>query len=119
MNPNFLDNNAGNDPRPNGQIFREEVDGNNALGPIELSILERVENGLIYSEDEIASQENKSMESEFVKNKYQGPKEIIFVSGWINIDSVYQRYFWGFLSKIAIGKIINKIRNHVACLFVA
>ena len=87
----------------NENLFREQLDPNGPIGPIELSILERVENGLIYSEDDGPSQENRSLESDKVKNKYAGPKEIIFVSGWININSVYKRYFWGFLSKIAIG----------------
>jgi len=88
----------------NDDMFREQLDPNGPIGPIELSILERVENGLIYSEDDSPSHENQSRDSEAIKNKYEGPKEIIFVSGWININSVYKRYFWGFLSKIAIGK---------------
>lgn len=87
----------------NENNFREELDPHGPIGPIELSILERVENGLIYSEDEQPSQEVQSQESERVKNKYEGPKEIIFVSGWININSVYKRYLWGFVSKIALG----------------
>lgn len=103
MNLNMNDD---NNPPPNPEnenIFREQLDPNGPIGPIELSILERVENGLIYSEDDGPSQENRSLESDRIKNKYEGPKEIIFVSGWININSVYKRYFWAFLSKIAIG----------------
>lgn len=105
MNPN----NVPLEPqqRPNNEIFRDDPEPNGPLGPIELSILERVENGLIYTDEEPSSAENKSERSEQVKNKYTGPKEIIFVSGWININSVYQRYFWGFISKIMIGKQIH------------
>ena len=102
MNQNFVEEENNN---PFGQQ-NERYDRQGGIGPIELSILERVENGLIYSDDERVSNENKSLESEKVKNKYDGPKEIIFVSGWVNINSVYSRYFWGFLSKIALGVMI-------------
>ena len=103
MNPMNDEENIPPAAAANEELFREPLDPNGPIGPIELSILERVENGLIYSEDEAPSQENQSRDSEAIKNKYEGPKEIIFVSGWININSVYKRYFWGFLSKIAIG----------------
>ena len=116
MNPN----NVPLEPqqRPNNEIFRDEPEPNGPLGPIELSILERVENGLIYTDEEPSSTENKSERSEQVKNKYTGPKEIIFVSGWININSVYQRYFWGFISKIMIGKQILQfaVKRAFRCL---
>lgn len=105
MNANVNEENNGGANPANGDIFQEELDPNGPIGPIELSILERVENGLIYSEDDGPSQENRSLESDKTKNKYEGPKEIIFVSGWININSVYKRYFWGFLSKIMIGNL--------------
>lgn len=103
MNMNEIDQNPAGPNVPLDQNFGQELDPHGPMGPIELSILERVENGLIYSEDDAPSQENKSLESDKNKNKYEGPKEIIFVSGWININSVYKRYFWGFLSKIVIG----------------
>ena len=109
-----VNENEGNNPNINPALnenFGQEFDPNAPMGPIELSILERVENGLIYSDDDSPSQENKSLESDKIKNKYEGPKEIIFVSGWININSVYKRYFWGFLSKIAVGKVYNKEIN--------
>jgi hypothetical protein len=99
MNQNFVDQ----DNQNGFAAMNEPQDRNAGLGPIELSILERVENGLIYSDDERVSQENRSLESDKNKNKYEGPKEIIFVSGWVNINSVYSRYFWGFLCKIALG----------------
>ena len=113
MNQNFIENADANPENQNrNQVFREQEEVNGPVGPIELSILERVENGLIFSEDEVASNENKSLESEVIKNKYEGPKEIIFVSGWININSVYQRYLWGFISKIVIGKSFLKTLNY-------
>ena len=33
-------------------------------------------------------------------------KEIIFVSGWVDVDSTYDRYTWSFVFKITIGIVI-------------
>jgi len=38
--------------------------------------------------------------------KYTGPKEVIFVSGWANVNSIYNKYFWEFVAKIFIGIMI-------------
>ena len=71
-------------------------------GPLELSLLERVENGLnvTFENDDIEKTAKTPLNE---KEKYEGPKEIIFVTGWININSVYQRYMYGFICKILIG----------------
>lgn len=105
MNPINQPENIQNPILPANDAFREELPVNGPVGPLELSILERVENGLINSRHEINLQETKSVEEKVVKKKYKGPKEIIFVSGWICINSVYQRYFWNFVSKIFLGNL--------------
>ena len=75
------------------------------FGPIELNILERVENGLNYSYAN--ESDDKNLETpQNEKDKYKGRKEIIFVTGWININAVYQRYFFALLARIAIGIVI-------------
>ena len=78
------------------------------FGPLELNILERVENGLNIPENENdADYDTKPVGTPpSEKGKYTGPREVIFVSGWVDIDSVYQRYKWGFASKIFIGLLI-------------
>lgn len=73
-----------------------------AFGPIELNILERVEHGLNLSYDN--ENDDKNFETPLNEREmYEGPKEVIFVTGWVNIDSVYQRYKYGFISKILLG----------------
>ena len=75
------------------------------FGPIELNILERVENGLNISFDN-EEQGKNPVSPVNEKEMYQGHKEIIFVTGWININSVYQRYLFGFICKILVGLCI-------------
>lgn len=71
------------------------------FGPLELNLLERVENGLNVSFDEEPDKQVETPQNE--KGKYEGPKEVIFVTGWVKIDSIYQRYMYGFIAKILIG----------------
>lgn len=72
------------------------------FGPLELNLLERVENGLNDASD--GEDNNKEVETPGNEiNKYEGPKQVIFVTGWVNIDSMYQRYKYGFICKILIG----------------
>ena len=71
-------------------------------GPLELNLLERVETGLTIRDTD--SPDDKSVpRAESVKGKFQTNKEIIFITGWVNIESVYERYLWGFICKILIG----------------
>ena len=101
---NQINNNTPDAPDPqvpNNEIFQDNTQPNGPVGPLELSILERVETGLLNSGDDSQLQETKSLDQ---TQKYKGPREIIFVSGWICVDSVYQRYLWGFVSKILIGR---------------
>ena len=46
---------------------------------------------------------NNITEDEENKKKYSGPKEIIFVSGWANINSIYNKYIIGFLLKMSVA----------------
>ena len=59
-------------------------------GPLELNLLERVELDLNRSNQNSVSKKAFSMDEE-VKKKYSGPKEIIFVSGWANINTIYNK----------------------------
>lgn len=68
------------------------------LGPIELNILDRVEKGLHLSFD-MESLSTYSKKSP----KYTGPKQIIFLNGWANINSVYKNYTIGFIIKFFLG----------------
>lgn len=75
------------------------------FGPIELNILERVEQGLNISYDN--DNDDKNFDTPLNEREmYEGPKEVIFVTGWVNIDSVYQRYKYAFICKILIGLAI-------------
>ena len=73
-----------------------------AYGPLELNLLERVENGLNEIPDYENTEEDISI-NEKMKGKYKGPKEIIYVTGWIDIDSIYNSYIFEFISKIFLG----------------
>lgn len=99
-----MDNNRGAVPvRQNERIQEEQVfDPAMPFGPLELNLLERVENGLNdLSETDDADKQIETPLNE--KQKYEGPKEIIIVTGWANIESIYQRYKYGFICKILIG----------------
>ena len=97
---------------PNGQELiaeRAEFEGvgrEMPLGPLELNLLERVELGLAVSEDR-NNPSNRDLETpQNESDKYEGKREVIFVSGWVNICSVYERYKWGFIVKIIVGLLI-------------
>lgn len=80
------------------------------FGPIELNLLDRVENGLNASENPNPESNNGLETPANEREKYEGPKEVIFVTGWVNINGVYERYKWAFVAKIFIGILV------VACL---
>ena len=82
------------------EIFQNE----NQYGPLELNLLERIEEGLNYSDKDSYSNNHDSQKNE--NEKYTGPKEVIFVSGWANVNSIYNKYFWGFIAKIFLGLTI-------------
>ena len=85
-NPNFnqvlVENNQDFDPvGDNFFVFLTP------FGPLELNILEWVENGLNEDLGQEPSLDTKIQKSE--DKKYSGPKEIIFVTGWVNVNSIY------------------------------
>lgn len=98
------------DPENNFRNNNENFyDPGAAFGPIELNILERVEQGLNLSFNN--DNDSKSYTTPLnERDMYEGPKEVIFVTGWVNIDSVYQRYLYGFICKMLIGLAV------IACL---
>ena len=55
------------------------------------------------SDKDSLSRNNESINE---KEKYSGPREVIFVSGWANINTIYNNYLIGFISKIILGIII-------------
>lgn len=82
-----------------------------AFGPIELNILERVEQGLNLSYE--YDNDDKNFDTPLNERQmYEGPKEVIFVTGWVNIDSIYQRYKYGFICKILIAFAIIASLTH-------
>lgn len=95
------------------------------FGPLELNLLERVETGLTRPDHELPEERQPAAESKS-PDRYQSKKEVIFVTGWVNIKSVYDRYLWGFVSKIFIGValVFSLLCNHqnlwpVAAVFCA
>ena len=95
QNPNIiLENNA----RVNDHAI--DLDGN--YGPLELSLLERVETGLTRNNIETFDESESGNRGE-ADMQFEKKKEIIFVTGWVNVKSVYERYMWGFICKILIG----------------
>ena len=87
-----------NDQNDNELIFNPVE----TFGPLELNILERVETGLndtTLEKEQINSKKNSNSE----KKMYKGAKEIIYVTGWADIDIIYNNYFFNFIGKIIIG----------------
>lgn len=95
-----------NEQENNPDILQQLYDPGRPVGPIELNLLERVENGLNVSEGDVDSEvaNNYSLSNE--DQKYEGPREVIFVTGWVNINSVYERYKWAFVFKIFLGILV-------------
>lgn len=90
----------------NRELEAQNFDPAAPFGPIELNILERVENGLNASDDRNGPSHRELETPMNEREKYEGPREVIFVTGWVNINSVYERYKWGFVAKILIGAMI-------------
>lgn len=88
------------------QFDQELVEDESTVGPIEFSILERVENGLAPSTDYLEEEKTVPSTPPNEGLKYSGTKEVIFVTGWINTDAIYQKYLWGFVAKMLIGLLV-------------
>lgn len=74
--------------------------------PFEFSIFERVETGFDNSHREPLSSKEPSKKSVASSQKFTGPKEVIFVSGWIDIGSIYRNYQETFYIRIIVGFVL-------------
>lgn len=100
---NFPEINAENEnENQNEQNNQRNMENDAIVGPIELNILERVEYGLAASNQENES-ETKQDNSVYDEKKFIGQREVIFVSGWANIASIYNQHKNAFIFKILIG----------------
>ena len=90
----------------NGEMNDPLFDPAAPFGPIELNLLERVEMGMNASDDRNIPSHKDLETPQNEHDKYEGPKEVMFVTGWVNINSVYERYKWAFIAKIGIGILI-------------
>ena len=105
-NPNIQD-----DHQLANQLQAEEFENSSQSDvnpPFEFTVFERVEAGFDTSNRE--SQESIQSKKKSITSsvKYTGPKEVIFVSGWIDIKNVYQNYQEAFYIRIILG---------IVCLF--
>ena len=57
-------------------------------GPIELNLLERVEYGMAFSDNQSEPKPENSVEND---TKFDGKREVIFVSGWANIPEIFSQ----------------------------
>jgi hypothetical protein len=96
----------------NRQLDQQLMDMEAPFGPLELSILERVESGLQGNAVDESDDPKKLSFSKTDKQKFVGKREVIFVTGWVNIDAAYTRYLWGFVSKILIGLLVMFSLQH-------
>lgn len=74
--------------------------------PFEFSIFERVETGFDNSHREPLSSKEPSKKSATSSQKFTGPKEVIFVSGWIDINSIFRNYQETFYIRIIVGFVL-------------
>ena len=70
------------------------------IGPFEFSVFERVETNLEASSDRRAGSQKFSKDSVTSSVKYEATKEVIQVTGWVNINSIYLKYRNEFMIKI-------------------
>ena len=76
-----------NEPQNQNQLNQQFLDLEPPFGPIELNILERVESGLDNPGHETEEDPKPQATPPAEKSKYVGTREVIFVSGWINVAS--------------------------------
>lgn len=91
---------------PENQIEqpREGINEHNSeIGPLELNLLERIENGLNISDHEIDQDSKFSTNTEKENKKFEGQQQVISVSGWASIQCIYEKYTIEFIFKIILG----------------
>lgn len=69
-------------------------------GPVELNLLERVEYGLAISDNDSTTKRDQSQMSD---RRFEGQREVIFISGWANISQIYRQQKMLYASKILIA----------------
>lgn len=69
--------------------------------PFEFSVFERIEAGLDEAHSESAKSKQVSKESS--SEKFAGPKEVIFVSGWVDVQTVFHNYLQTFYVRVILG----------------
>lgn len=72
------------------------------IGPVELNLLERVEYGLAISDQDSNSRADPSCDH---PSKFEGQREVIFVSGWANIHQIFGQMRNAFLVKTLIAVV--------------
>jgi hypothetical protein len=97
------------DPRQAPLIAGEQI---SEIGPVELNILERIENGLNISDREIDSQSPESLYAAGDNIKFTGTKEVIAVAGWASINSIYSQYTFDFTCRIIVGAVLLLCMAH-------
>ena len=93
-------------PEDNLQINISDDSDSDIHAPFEFSLFERVEAGFDNPNRDYASSMPVSKKSKNSSDKFIGPKQIIFISGWIDIRSIYQNYKECFYIRIFIGIIL-------------
>jgi hypothetical protein len=72
------------------------------IGPVELNLLERVEYGLAISDQDSNSRGDVSCDH---TSKFEGQREVIFVSGWANINQIFGQMRNAFFVKALIAVV--------------
>lgn len=86
------------------------------IGPLELTLLERVEHGLNHIGTTPANQSPRHKNPTLVDKKtnkkvkkYTGEKQVIEMTGWVKVDEIYWKYFGGLVSKVIIASMMLAI----------
>lgn len=86
------------------------------IGPLELTLLERVEEGLHDSNKTPANRSPRNKNPSLIDKKtnkkikkYTGEKQVIEMTGWVKVDEIYWRYFYELVSKIIIASVMLTI----------
>lgn len=78
----------------------QDLNNDPLAGPVELNLLERVEYGLAMSDHESTTKRDQSQLSD---RRFEGQREVIFISGWANISQIYRQQKMLFASKTLIA----------------
>ena len=86
------------------------------IGPLELTLLERVEQGLNHIGTTPANQSPRHKNPTLVDKKtnkkvkkYAGEKQVVEMTGWVKVDEIYWKYFVSLVSKVIIASTMLAI----------